>query len=120
MPTLTMRATRQFLRRPIGLAWLIWLALLLPIAQTAAAWHAGSHAAVEAGGGAADKQAPHALDCDLCLAAAAIDAGALVAAPPTLPALTAGQASPEAGIARGRPAAPTLAYQSRAPPAVPR
>ena len=55
--------------------WLLWLVLLLPLAQTTANLHVLSHATAELAGetGRADRQ--QAIDhahCDLCLMAAAL------------------------------------------------
>lgn len=99
----------------IGLPWLVWLALLLPIAQSAAAWHAYSHVASAAArddGGATHASA----HCDLCLTAAAAGAPGLPGAAPTfaLPTPLAPQVPDDAV-----PAAPhggRAAYRSRAPP----
>lgn len=101
---------------PRHLAWLLWLALLLPLAQTAAAWHAVQHQAADAAESEGKTSAPHLTHCDLCLAGAAVDAGAppsvslvvTVDAPrPSAPAWS-GVAEPDA--------APRAAYRSRAPP----
>lgn len=115
-----MRATRSRSPRQFGFAWLIWLALWLPVAQAAASWHAYSHAAADAVGRGGDKQAPHAAHCDLCLAAAAIGDGAPVGAPPQLPAPDARHQRPGLAVADLWPAPTTPSYQSRAPPSAPR
>jgi len=91
------------------------LALLLPLAQSAAAWHAYSH--VASAGARDDAGAAHAAaHCDLCLTAAAAGAPGL---PGTAPSFAApaqmAQALPDTAapcIARGGRAA----YRSRAPP----
>ena len=100
------------------LSWLLWLALLLPLAQAAAAWHAVSHTAVGSVSGSAgdNKQALHPLHCDLCLTAAALGGGALPAALQLLVHPAARHQAPQA-----RPGSPwlpplTRAYHSRAPP----
>jgi hypothetical protein len=99
-----------------GLAWLVWLALLLPFAQSAAAWHAYSHTAAAAANRDDGNAAAHAAHCDLCLVAAAAGGPAL---PGTAPVLPASSATP-ALLAQDRVAAPAtlavLAYRSRAPP----
>jgi hypothetical protein len=97
----------------IGLPWLVWLALLLPLAQSAAAWHAISHVAPAA---AHDDGGPAHAPCDLCLTAAA-------ASGPGLPGSAPSFAAP-AHLADALPehAAPVVphggraAYRSRAPP----
>ncbi len=100
-------------------AWLVWLALLLPLAQATAAWHVVSHAGDGAAGEAGDQQPLHAAHCDLCLTAAALGG----AAPPShLPAVapsTAVHQGPYADAGSVWVAAPLRAYLSRAPPFVP-
>ncbi|MFG6432545.1 hypothetical protein [Roseateles sp. LYH14W] len=61
--------------------WLLWLALLLPIAQAMAGVHALSHA-----GHDQDDAIVHLVDCDLCLTAAHLAGGAAAAEPAPLPA----------------------------------
>lgn len=101
----------------IGLPWLVWLALLLPLAQSAAAWHAYSHAATAVAGTPDDGgAAAHATHCDLCLTAAAAGGPGLPGAAPAL--------APDADASHRRPDTPTsalparrlAAYRSRAPP----
>lgn len=106
---------------PHRLAWLLWLALLLPLAQSAAAWHAVSHTAVGPVSGLADDNKPalHPVHCELCLTAAALSGGALPTAPHGLVHPAARHAVPPA-----RPGSPWLppltpAYHSRAPPFAP-
>lgn len=98
------------------LAWLVWLGLLLPLAQVGAVVHTFAHTRPDASRDADDKQAPRAAQCDLCLIGAAIGSGAPLvhAALPMPPAL--GQAAPEAVRADVWAAAPTHPYRSRAPP----
>jgi hypothetical protein len=103
--------------RRLGRSWLVWLAIMLPLAQTAAVWHGVSHGVQQQT--AEDKQAPHPAHCELCLAAADLGAGAL-------PSVAPGFATPPAGHElKSSPAssvwaAPaTLAYLSRAPPSTP-
>jgi len=97
--------------------WLLWLALLLPMAQAAATWHALSHTGREASGEANGKQALHQTLCDLCLTAAAVTGGALPVAPPDMPHPAARHEVPLAAFASVWLALPALAYLSRAPPA---
>ena len=117
MAHLTLRAatlrSSLFRRRFI---WALWLALLLPGAQAAAAWHTLTHA----GSAVVDSQdAPSAL-CSLCLAAAALGSAAAPGEPPTLPQ----SAVPSALLALAGPTfsplPARLAYRSRAPPFSPR
>lgn len=101
----------------IGLPWLVWLALLLPIAQSAAAWHVYSHTAAAAAGARDDGgAAAHAAHCDLCLTAAAAGAPGLVGAAPSLPAVAAQAAQRPAPAIGAAPARELPAYRSRAPP----
>ncbi|HEX5685915.1 MAG TPA: hypothetical protein VFY73_17965 [Ideonella sp.] len=102
------------------LAWLLWLALLLPLAQTAANWHALSHAAASAIGGEtdSDSKALHATSCALCLSAAVVGSGALPSAPASLLLPTGSHAAPQAADHGASRAADWPAYQSRAPPTV--
>lgn len=101
----------------IGLPWLVWLALLLPLAQSAAAWHAYSHTATAAAGLPDDgSSAAHAAQCDLCLTAAAASGPALPAAAPALaPDADASHRRPDAPVS-ALPARRLAAYRSRAPP----
>lgn len=74
-----MRAVRPFSTVNHGLALLVWLALLLPLAHSAAIWHGYSHFAPAAAGYEDDQGAPAAAHCGLCLAAAGVTGGALPA-----------------------------------------
>jgi hypothetical protein len=100
----------------IGLPWLLWLGLLLPLGQTAAAWHELSHAATRAADEDGDQKAIHAEVCGLCLVSAAAQAAGMASAapvvphPPLAPTLQARTGT----VAAGTP--PALGYQSRAPP----
>jgi len=95
--------------------WLLWLALLLPMGQSVAAWHALSHTRADSSD-ADGKQAPHPTHCDLCLTAAAVSGGALPSQAPALPQLSARHAAPQAAADSVWLALPALAYLSRAPP----
>ncbi|HJV71216.1 hypothetical protein [Ideonella sp.] len=112
---------RDLFRRPlrIGLPWLMWLALLLPLAQAAAAWHEVSHTAESAGTLDAGKKALHLGACGLCLASAAVHGAGVAPALPAMlhPALA--QSQPPLPAPSWRPAAPVLGYRSRAPPSTP-
>ncbi|MFO1337287.1 MAG: hypothetical protein U1F53_03485 [Burkholderiaceae bacterium] len=102
--------------RRSSLHWLLWLALVLPLAQSAAAWHALSHVRAPVAAGDEDQPATHAAaQCDLCLAAGALAGGAPAAAAPGLPASSAVEARPTwaAGPARHGPVA--LAAAAAAP-----
>ena len=69
--------------------WLLWLALLLPIAQAMAGVHALSHVSDRQ-----DDGITHLVDCDLCLTAANLAGGAPTAEPPALAAGNATHAAP--------------------------
>jgi hypothetical protein len=92
----------------------LWLAMLLPLAQLAANWHAQSHWDTERSSSSKDSLA--AAHCVICLGAAAITGGGATSTP-----LVIAHAPPRqsvAPLARGpRWSAPSLRpYQSRAPP----
>lgn len=97
-------------------AWLLWFALLLPLAQAAANWHALSHWGDQRIAWAGDQQTGGSEPCDLCLTAAPLAGGGAAAAPLqvarselpySIAVLHAGGAWP----------APLRAlYESRAPP----
>jgi len=106
-------------RPPRHLAWLLWLVLLLPVAQVAATSHLLSHMGEAVASTVDQKAANHALHCDLCVTAGAIAGGALVAAPPSLalpPAPPSEAPQPAFGNLCENILA--LAYQGRAPPVV--
>ena len=71
--------------RRFARSWLLWLALVLPIAQAMAGVHALSHV-----GHGADDAIVHLVDCDLCLTAAQLAGGAPAASPGPLAVGTAG------------------------------
>ena len=102
-------------------AWLLWLALLLPLAQSAAAWHALSHPVLEASADADGKRALHSAHCDLCLSAATLGGGALPGDPPCFAPLSlARHEPPQPALSGVRLAFVAPAYLSRAPPHAPR
>ena len=92
--------------------WLLWLALLLPIAPAMAGVHALSHIDDRQGEGIA-----HLVQCDLCLTAADLGAGAPAAHSPALVVATVTHAAP--WVAQGSvPRAVSLGLPpARAPPA---
>lgn len=110
-----MRATSPRTASPGRLAWLLWLALLLPLAQAASVAHGAVHAATPGGVGDG-KQAPQDAGCGLCLVAAAVGGGVPAGAPPSLPRATVRHAPPSGspGVRPGMAAGPV--YRSRAPP----
>jgi hypothetical protein len=96
--------------------WLLWLVLLVPLAQTAATWHVISHVNAIHLYQDEGQQAIHEDLCDLCLSAAAVMGGAPLAAPLDVfhavkPVETRLFAGP--GLIS---IAPARAYESRAPP----
>lgn len=97
-------------------AWLLWLGLLLPVAQLAAATHALSHVRLAGSRDQPHPQAPHLAHCDLCLTAAAIGGVAPPAAVATFVAPTLPSSQPEGFVPALRSVATVLAYRSRAPP----
>lgn len=97
-------------------AWLLWLALLLPLAQSAAALHGYAHVGTETGEHRDADPALQAGHCDLCPTAAALAGGGLPAGESTL-VLGAGQDSvPRAAAASVWQGLPIPGYRSRAPP----
>jgi len=96
-----------------GLAWLVWLALLLPVAQYASTLHGLSHAVQPRG---EDKQSPHYAHCDLCSTAAEIAAGALPSLAPALLLPQAQHAAPRFAAHGAHAGRVAPAYRSRAPP----
>jgi hypothetical protein len=119
MADIAMCAPRSWMsilqRRP---AWLLWLALLLPLTQAAATLHALSHVVADEQGENEHKGAPHQTDCelDLCLSAATVSGGALPGTPRSLPHPAARRTVPLAASSDIRHALFTQAYRSRAPP----
>ncbi len=111
-----MRSPSFRLIMPRRFGWLLWLALLLPVAQAAAACHALSHVGDSSRNESDGKQAPHGSHCDLCLAAAAIAGGAPFAAPPAFVPPALQHALPQERFTGLLWALPTRAYLSRAPP----
>ncbi len=109
-----MSTLRRRLLQPHALAWVLWLALLLPLAQLAAGQHRLSHALADGTNPA--KQAAHLASCDLCLAAAAVGSAATAPAIalPALPPLR--HAAPQAQRPVQRAALPSAHYLIRAPP----
>jgi hypothetical protein len=110
--------TRTFNRlfAPPRLAWVLWLALLLPLAQAAANWHSHSHWDTERTGSAGGKDALAALHCGVCLNAAAVTGGGATSTPLVIAHAPSPQRSAPSPAPSVR-AAPLLpAYQSRAPP----
>lgn len=109
------RSRRHVARR---FAWLLWLGLLLPVAQLAAATHALSHARQAATRDEPNPQAPHLAHCDLCLTAAAIGGAAPAGPVAAIVVSSSGSTQPDSVADTPHDAAPILAYRSRSPPPV--
>lgn len=97
--------------RRVTRGWLLWLALLLPIAQAMAGVHALSHVGERPGDGLVDLA-----HCDLCLTAAHLGAGAPMAEPQLPPASPAVHAAPRAVEAAAPPVLRLGLPPARAPP----
>lgn len=108
-------ARLRFLSRT-GLAWLVWLALLLPVAQAAAACHVYSHTVGTTPARDDGSAAVHGSHCDLCLVAAAAGGPALLGEPPAFVAQPAGTDLQVPAEVTPLPKPRTFAYRSRAPP----
>jgi hypothetical protein len=94
----------------------LWLALLLPLAQAAANWHAQSHWDTERSSSTRGKDTLAGAHCGVCLGAAAVTGGGAASTPLVIahaPARRSAADLPETP----RGSAPlSSAYQSRAPP----
>ncbi len=96
--------------------WLLWLALLVPLAQSVALAHTYVHDRAAATDRRDADPAAQASACDLCLAAAALAGGPLLATGPGI-ALQAGpDPAPSSAVGHVWQLAAVLGYQSRAPP----
>jgi hypothetical protein len=100
------------------LAWVLWLAMLLPLAQLAANWHVQSHWDTERSGASRNKDALAGAHCGVCVSAAAVTGGGAASTPLVIAHAPARQ--PAAQLPDGpRWSAPLLrAYESRAPPSL--
>jgi hypothetical protein len=101
-----------------SLAWLLWLAFLVPAAQLAAAQHAYAHTGLAASTQHDGDQADNAGTCTQCLAAAALTGAALLGNPATAASDAADHEQPPTGAISLWRAPPALGYRSRAPPAI--
>jgi|UPI000483EFBC hypothetical protein len=111
-----MRNRRRRNHAPRHWAWMLWFALLLPMAQAASAMHALSHPVERVGVHVGDKSLPHSFACDLCLTAAALGGGALRSESAPLPHCAARDEAPQEAIQGFWQEPLHLAYRSRAPP----
>lgn len=101
------------------LVWLLWLLLLLPMAQTVGTLHGYSHVLASVAGGSEhfDGKAPvQRAQCDFCLTAVALIGGAPVAEPPSLSESIAAYDAPNANSSGAWIAPFFPAYEGRAPP----
>ena len=110
-----MRRTGYTLRRLVS-PWLMWLALLIPLAQAAAGVHAISHLASEAQSDEGKSSKPLVDHCPQCVLGAALGGGALPAAPVAWVAPILRHALPESAAAHAFASGCASAYLSRAPP----
>ena len=99
--------------------WLLWLVLLLPMAQTAASLHGLSHATSDLARKSSPvdgKQAIERAHCELCMTGASLVGAAPASAPPQAPQLATAHPIPPTISADVWLAPTATAYQSRAPP----
>ena len=102
------------------LVWLLWLALLLPVAQVTVNLHSVSHIEPDTSNSADDQRTLPFTHCGLCLTAAAISGGALATEAPAMPPLlVARHELPQAAFDAVHLAFSATAYLSRAPPDAP-
>lgn len=101
---------------PRPFLWALCLALLLPVAQLAASWHAMSHVGVEWGEAGKAKHALHVTHCDLCITAAVVGGGAPYGEPPRWVPAAVRHDMPHVVRVAFRAATRRHAYLSRAPP----
>ena len=89
------------------------LALVLPLAQVAAAAHEVSHVRA-----LADKSTPAAVHCDICVVAAAVTGGGAASQAPVVLHAPAPQATPSWAVLAPVASEPAAHFQSRGPPAL--
>jgi hypothetical protein len=116
MPMQPMDSTSRRSSFRHSVAWLFWLALLVPLAQSVATVHGYSHVRTEASDHRDSDQAPQANHCDLCLTAAALAGGGLLAGESKLLLAAGPESVPREVAASVWQGLPTLGYLSRAPP----
>ena len=100
-------------------AWLLWLAMLLPLAQAVAGWHAQAHWNLDRSDRtdrSGDQHGTPGKLCDLCVIAAAVTGGAAVDNAPPLAHPATPHAAPTAHVDGTWRASALAVYQSRAPP----
>lgn len=96
--------------------WLLWLALLVPLAQSVALVHAHAHERAGSSERRDADQAAQAAPCDLCLAAAALAGGPLLHGGPQAWVQPGSERAPRSAAPGVWPGQAVLGYQSRAPP----
>ena len=96
---------------------MLWLALLVPLAQFAANWHTQSHWGEERSSLAGGKHALAGEQCDLCLTAAAVTGGSATSSAASALPGAARHATPPMRPGAALPQRVSLGYESRAPPA---
>lgn len=111
-----MDSTRRSSSFRHSVAWLLWLALLVPLAQSAAMAHGYSHVRTEASDYRDSDQAPQANHCALCLTAAALAGGPVLAGESKLLLVAGSDSVPREGATSVWQGLPKLGYRSRAPP----
>ena len=90
------------------LFWSLLFALILPLAQVAAAAHEVTHL----------KAPPTSIQCDLCELAAAVSGGAAPSVPLAIAPAASPQSAPDATIVAAHFTEPFTAFASRAPPSL--
>jgi hypothetical protein len=105
---------RSSFRRSV--AWLLWLAFVVPLAQSVVIEHSYSHVRTAASDHRNSGQAPQVNHCDLCLTAAALAGGAVLSGESRLRLAAGPDRAPREGAASVWPGLLQLAYRSRAPP----
>ncbi|MEO5671022.1 MAG: hypothetical protein ABIR26_10065 [Ramlibacter sp.] len=97
-------------------AWVLWLALVVPLAQLAVNWHAQSHWNADRIGQIDSKHALGGDPCDLCVAAGALTGGGAAGTALVVAHAPQVRAAPQTDSRVASPAPLVLAYESRAPP----
>lgn len=116
MPIQPMDSNRRRSSFRHRVAWLLWLALLVPLAQSAAFVHGYSHVRTEASDYRDSDPATQANHCALCLTAAALAGGAVLAGESRLFFVAGPDVVPREGATSVWQGLATLGYLSRAPP----
>lgn len=99
------------------MAWLLWLAISLPLSQAAVGWHLSTHGGARAGAPDDSRRVDHSLKCEVCLLGAALAVGGGAADAPGAPSCAAQHGAPAPRIKTPVRACHRSIYLSRAPPA---